>query len=1038
MKTTIKWSFISLLTLFALVFGLTGISPASAAPVSAPPAYYPSGPQTNVDQSMLTGWYVCWSGNYGSTANLTTILNNCDGEYLMMASRPTGSTTFELLAAAPRADVIFDVGTTQNSTHLANGTNWYFDQSSSWGFAKGTDPVNRNSCDITASSLQPSGANGNLRLCWHTVSNTVAVGWRSGTHEITSSSDTSYQRFIFEAGVGSDTLTPTLSRTATRTNTSTRTATSTRTPTNSPTPTSTMTGTMTPTVTVTLTITRTPTITPTPLYSVGNRVWFDTDNSATINGAEVGVNGVTVNLYDAGDLGTIIDTQITANGGYYLFNNLQAGNYVVAIPTSEFDAGETLEGYWSSGTSLTAAGAITETTAASANGNVDSDDNGTLQTSGTLSGSVTSSTVTLGPGASEPTGETDLDATLPGGQQGQPDAQANMTVDFGFYTVTLGNLVWDDVDNSGLLDGTEVGIDSITVQLISGDGSTLLSTINTAGGGLFSFAGLPAGDYIVRLPAIDFNPGGSLRDYRSSTGPLPGVPYEPAPDADTNLTNSDDNGTETNGLLTLGGYIQTLPVTLVPGAEESTNNAAGLTLESRVDFGVNKSPQLDLKVTKDDGQSTYTGGDTLNYTIVVTNNGPADAGDPGNPKPGSGMTVSDVRPTLITSWTWTCASAIYGCTDSAPNSTTDFTDELFLPQLASVTYHVVAQVAPTASGDLVNSITAYPPAGMTDEVPPDNTATDIDYSRPTVTINQAAGQSDPDFASSASKNIHFTAVFSEAVSGFTGSDISFNGTTLQGTLSATVTEIAPMDGTAYDVAVHGMIPKGTVFVSIPAGSVNSVDHPAATNIASTSTDNNVTVDYVLIEFTSTASKDGWLLESSETSGVGGSLNSTTTTIPLGDDASDQQYRALVDFATGSLPDDAVMFSVNLRIVEFSITGTDPFATHGSLKSEIQSGFFGTASALQTPDFEFVPDKAACNFDVVPEIIEAVGTAYRCIVFQSAFPYINLTGSTQFRLRFATDDNDDMSADLFNFYSSDYGGVTQRPRLFIKYYVPPAP
>jgi uncharacterized repeat protein (TIGR01451 family) len=1029
MKTTIKWSFISLLTLFALVFGLSGIGPASAAPVSAPPAYYPSGPQTNINESALIGWYVCWSGNYGATANLTNILNACDGEYLMMASRPTGSTTFELLAAAPRADVIFDVGNTRNSTHVANGTNWYFDQNWSWGFAKGTDPVDRNSCDVLASSLNPSGANGNLRLCWHTNANTVAVGWRSGIHEITSSSDTSYQRFIFEAGVGSETSTPTLSRTPTRTNTSTQTATLIRTST----PTLTRTNTKTSTVTTTPTITQTPTITPIPLYSLGNRVWFDTDNSGSINGAEVGINGVTVNLYAAGDLGTIIDTKTTVNGGYYLFNNLQAGNYVIAIPASELGAGETLEGYWSSGTSRTADGALVETTTA-ANSDIDSDDNGTLSTSGLLNGAVTSSVITLGPGASEPTDETDLDATLPGSQQGQPNAQANMTVDFGFYTITLGNLVWNDVDNSGLLDGSEVGYDGVTVQLISGDGSTLQDTTTTSGGGLYSFASLPAGNYIVRLPAVNFNPGGVLRSYRSSTGPLPSVLYEPAPDADTNLTNSDDNGTETNGLLELGGYIQTLPVTLAPGAEESSNNAAGFTLESRVDFGVNKSPQLDLSVTKDDGQSVYTAGDTLNYTIVVTNNGPADAGDPGNPTPGSGMTVNDPRPAQITSWTWTCASAVYGCTNSAPNSTTDFTDELFLPQLGSVTYHVVAQVAPTASGDLVNSVTVIPPTGMTDQTPSDNTATDIDYLRPTVTINQAAGQSDPTSISP----IHFTAVFSEPVSGFTGSDIRFNGTTLKGTLSATIAEIAPMDGTTYDVAVRGMIPKGTVFVGIPAGSVNSTAHPVATNAESTSTDDNVIFDYVLAEFTSTASKDGWLLESTETSAVGGSLSSTTTTIPLGDDASDRQYRGLVDFATGSLPDDAVIFAVNLRIVEFSVTGTNPFSTHGLLKSEIQSGFFGTAGALQTPDFEFAPDQSACNFETIPEFIEAVGTAYRCIVFNSAFPYINLTGSTQFRLRFATDDNNDMSADQFNFYSGDYGGITQRPRLFIKYYIPPAP
>ena len=35
---------------------------------------------------------------------------------------------------------------------------------------------------------------------------------------------------------------------------------------------------------------------------------------------------------------------------------------------------------------------------------------------------------------------------------------------------TLGNLVWTDLDNNGLLNGTEAGIDGVTVELRSGNG----------------------------------------------------------------------------------------------------------------------------------------------------------------------------------------------------------------------------------------------------------------------------------------------------------------------------------------------------------------------------------------------------------------------------------------------------------------------------------------------------------------------------------------------------------------------------------------
>ncbi|MEO8357955.1 MAG: sortase, partial [Chloroflexota bacterium] len=455
-----------------------------------------------------------------------------------------------------------------------------------------------------------------------------------------------------------------------------------------------------------------------PVFSLGNRVWFDTDNSSTINGAEVGIEGVTVNLYAASDLTTIIASQATANGGYYLFNGLQAGDYVVSVVASNFSG--VLSGYWSSGTSRTTAGAVTETTAAPANSDTDSDDNGMLQTSGTLNGSVISSIVTLGPNTTnEPGGETDVDGTLPGNQQGQPDTQANMTIDFGFYTITLGNQVWNDLDNSGILDGAEVGFGGVTVELRSGDGSALLGTTTTSGGGFYTFTGLPAGDYIVRLPAVNFNPGGFLRDYRSSTGPLPTVAYEPAPDSDTDTTDSDDNGSEANGLLGLGGYIQTLPITLTPAGEQTFDNTTGTTNENRVDFGVSNSPQLDLMVTKTDNLTFYLAGGTLNYVITVTNNGPADA---------NGMTITDSRPPQIASWTWTCAAgtpAGYNCTDDATNPAT-FTDSLDLPQLASVTYNVTVQIDPAATGDLINNVTVIPPTGMTDMTPPDNTATDTD------------------------------------------------------------------------------------------------------------------------------------------------------------------------------------------------------------------------------------------------------------------------------------------------------------------------
>ena len=44
--------------------------------------------------------------------------------------------------------------------------------------------------------------------------------------------------------------------------------------------------------------------------------------------------------------------------------------------------------------------------------------------------------------------------------------------------------------------------------------------------------------------------------------------------------------------------------------------------------------------------------------------------------------------------------------------------------------------------------------------------------------------------------------------------------------------------------------------------------------------------------------------------------------------------------------------------------------------------------------------------------------YRAPLRAPSYPLINLTGTTQFRLRFATDDNDDMGADYLSFYTGN--------------------
>ncbi len=107
---------------------------------------------------------------------------------------------------------------------------------------------------------------------------------------------------------------------------------------------------------------------------------------------------------------------------------------------------------------------------------------------------------------------------------------------------------------------------------------------------------------------------------------------------------------------------------------------------------------------------------------------------------------------------------------------------------------------------------------------------------PTVTINQKVGQADPTNV----QPVEYTVVFSEAVTDFTDSDVTLSGTALATT--AVVTEVAPNNGTTYNVAVTGMSAVGTVIATVPAGATTT--GASGANVASTSTDNSVVYDAV--------------------------------------------------------------------------------------------------------------------------------------------------------------------------------------------------
>jgi hypothetical protein len=152
---------------------------------------------------------------------------------------------------------------------------------------------------------------------------------------------------------------------------------------------------------------------------------------------------------------------------------------------------------------------------------------------------------------------------------------------------------------------------------------------------------------------------------------------------------------------------------------------------------------------------------------------------------------------------------------------------------SGATYNVAVS-GMTTSGTVVASIPAGVAANGGAEPNLASTSTDNtvtwDVTQPTVTIEQAVGQSDP----TGTSPINFTVVFSEGVTGFTTGDVAFAGSTAGGTLVGSVTG----SGSTYNVAVSGMTTGGTVVASIGAGAASDLAGNA--NLASSSSDNTVT------------------------------------------------------------------------------------------------------------------------------------------------------------------------------------------------------
>ncbi len=313
---------------------------------------------------------------------------------------------------------------------------------------------------------------------------------------------------------------------------------------------------------------------PPQTVSLGSTVFIDANDNGLFDSGESPMAGVVVQLVDV--QGNVLKTDTTKAQGNYSFTGLNSGDYRVRIASSNFTGSGVLVGFTSStGTNGSATGTFEP--AVDPDNNIDNNDDG--QISGTLgqaNGVIESGVITLGVGA-EPVND------------GDSSANTNLSVDFGvFRKFSVGNLVFNDLNNNGIQDAGENGMANVSVQLLDvNHGNSLVATTTTNTDGQYLFSNLVSGSYVVQLAATNFNAGGSLLGFRSSTGN--GNAFEPAP---TGTTDKRDHGT-TNGTLGSGGTIRSSAIAVGPNATmptgESANNDSATPdnqCDLTVDFGL--------------------------------------------------------------------------------------------------------------------------------------------------------------------------------------------------------------------------------------------------------------------------------------------------------------------------------------------------------------------------------------------------------------------------------------------------------------------
>ena len=230
------------------------------------------------------------------------------------------------------------------------------------------------------------------------------------------------------------------------------------------------------------------------LASIGNYVWNDVNEDGIQDTSETGVAGVTVYLLNS--FGLIIDSTVTTNTGFYEFTDLVPTTYGIRFDLNSLPANH-----------------IVTSMDAGSDDELDSD-------------------------GDPVTGQTSFVTLV--------ENENNTSFDLGIHMFvpnpnTLGDVVWNDLNQDGIQDANEVGVAGVTVTLYDNTGNVIGTTVTDAYGN-YLFTDLPAGNYTVGFtlpPNYVFSPqdAGTNDSTDSDVDPLTGktLTYTLG-DGSTNLT----------------------------------------------------------------------------------------------------------------------------------------------------------------------------------------------------------------------------------------------------------------------------------------------------------------------------------------------------------------------------------------------------------------------------------------------------------------------------------------------------------------------